>query len=99
MNLEKNLENNWQNFLKRDIYLIIEDKNKFFKEINQLVNFPRRTLFKLKARGIIRHFRKNLHKLIITKLPEILFKYNFNGSKNFLSVGKLLEKSSPSSTY
>jgi len=44
--LEKKLENDWQNFLKRDTYLIFDEKNKFFKEINQLVKFPRRILLK-----------------------------------------------------
>ena len=40
--LEKKLENDWQNFLKRDTYLIFEEKNKFFKEINQLVKLIRK---------------------------------------------------------
>ena len=40
--LEKKLENNWQNFLKRDTYLIFYEKNKFFKEINQLVKLIRK---------------------------------------------------------
>ena len=71
--LEKKQENDWRNFLKRDTYLIFDEKNKFFKEINQLVKFPRRTLFKLKVRGSIRHFRKNLHKLI-----EEINNYNHN---------------------
>ncbi len=37
------------------------------------MKFPRRSLFKLKIRGSIRHFRKNLHKLI-----EEINNYNHN---------------------
>jgi DNA helicase-4 len=62
--LKQKLENDWQDFLKRDTYLIFEEKRNFFQEINQLTKFPRRSLFKFRERGQIRQFRKNLHKFI-----------------------------------
>ncbi|MFX1314066.1 MAG: UvrD-helicase domain-containing protein, partial [Promethearchaeota archaeon] len=62
--LKQNLEKEWQNFLKRDTYLICEEKRKLFQDINQLTKFPRRSLFKFKERGQIRKFRKKLHKFI-----------------------------------
>ena len=62
--LKKTIEENWHTFLEKDTYLIFDEKRKFFKEINQLTKFPRRSLFKFRERGRIRQFRKKLHKLI-----------------------------------
>ena len=62
--LNQKLEKNWQEFLKRDTYLIFNEKRKFFQDINQLTKFPRRSLFKFRERGRIRQFRKKMHKFI-----------------------------------
>ncbi len=58
------LEKSWQDFLNRDTYLTIDEKRKFFSEINQLAKFPRLIKFKFKARRVFRKFRKVLHTLI-----------------------------------
>jgi len=62
--LKLKLEKNWQDFLKQDIYLIFNEKRKYFQEINQLTKFPRQSLFKFRERGRIRQFRKKMHKFI-----------------------------------
>ena len=61
---KQKLDNDWQNFLNRDVYLIHDEKHKFIKGINQLTKFPRRSLFKFKEKGRIRQFRKKIHKFI-----------------------------------
>ncbi|MFX1346073.1 MAG: UvrD-helicase domain-containing protein [Promethearchaeota archaeon] len=62
--LKQKVNEDWQTFLKKDTYLIFDEKRKFFKEINNLTRFPRRSLFKFRERGRIRQFRKKMHKLI-----------------------------------
>ena len=71
--LKKKLEKDWQFFIYRDTYLISEEKQKNFKEINQLSKFPRSSMFNFKIRGGIRRFRKDLHNLI-----EEINNYNNN---------------------
>jgi len=37
---QKNLEENWANFLKKETYLIFDDKERFLNEIKQLTKYP-----------------------------------------------------------
>ncbi|MFW9950206.1 MAG: UvrD-helicase domain-containing protein [Candidatus Thorarchaeota archaeon] len=60
-----NLENEWQQFIKRNTYLIFNEKNKYLQEINQLTKFPRLSAFKFKERILIRPFKKSLRNLFI----------------------------------
>ncbi|GAG66305.1 unnamed protein product, partial [marine sediment metagenome] len=62
--LKKTIEKDWQTFLKKNTYLIFDEKRKNFKEINQLAKFPRQTIFNFKIRKVIRKFRKVLRSLI-----------------------------------
>jgi len=79
--LKQKLEKDWQNFLIRDIYLIYDEKRKFFQNINQLTKFPRRSFFKFRERGQIRQFRKRMHRLI-----EEINNYNHNFVERQLKI-------------
>ncbi|MHA2399007.1 MAG: UvrD-helicase domain-containing protein [Promethearchaeota archaeon] len=70
--IQQKLEKDWKDFLKRDTYLIDNEKRKFFQDIYNLNKFPHRSLFKFKERGYIRKFRKELHKIIeeINNYPQ-----------------------------
>ena len=72
-NLKLKLENDWKLFLNKETYLIFNEKHRLFQDINQLTKFSRRSIFKLRERGRIRLFRKNMHKLI-----EEIDNYNRN---------------------
>lgn len=37
---QKNLEESWANFLKKETYLIFDDKERFLNEIKQLIKYP-----------------------------------------------------------
>jgi DNA helicase-4 len=57
------LEKSWQDFIKRDTYLISDEKDRFFSEINQLAKFPRVSFFKFKQRKVIKKFKRLLDDL------------------------------------
>ena len=85
--LKNKVEESWQTFLRKDSYLIFDEKRKFYKEINQLTKFPRRSLFKFKERGRIRKFRKKLHKLIeeINNYNDTFIKRRLRDYSSFLA--------------
>ena len=62
--LKKELEKDLQYFTYKDTYLIFKEKQKFYRDINQITKFPRSSIFNFKIRGGIRRFRKDLHQLI-----------------------------------
>ncbi|MHA1491035.1 MAG: UvrD-helicase domain-containing protein [Promethearchaeota archaeon] len=62
---QKNFETSWQDFLKKETYLIFEDKEKFLKEIKELTKFPWHYWLKLKLYFENRKIKKGLKEQII----------------------------------
>ncbi|TFF87416.1 MAG: hypothetical protein EU548_10340 [Promethearchaeota archaeon] len=61
--LKQKLEEDWQNFLNQDTYLIYDEKRRFIEEFDQLTKFPRLSIFKFRKWLKIRQFKKSLQQL------------------------------------
>jgi len=57
------LEKSWQDFIKKDTYLISDEKGRFFSKMDQLAKFPRVSFFKFKQRKVIKQFKRVLEDL------------------------------------
>lgn len=65
------LLNDWQNFLKKDTYLIFDEKQQFFERIKHSKKIPRISWFYFKIRRKLKEIKNHL-----TKLKEVISNYN-----------------------
>ncbi|MFX0030156.1 MAG: UvrD-helicase domain-containing protein [Candidatus Hermodarchaeota archaeon] len=65
------IEKEWQKFLKKDTYLIFDEKSKIFDSIEQLVKIPRISWFYFKTRKKLKIIKKELK-----ALKDLISNYN-----------------------
>ncbi|MBA7635586.1 hypothetical protein ES703_43190 [subsurface metagenome] len=58
--LKKKWENGWHNFLKKETYLIFNEKDQFITELDYLLKYPRIYWFHLKSFLKVRKQKKEL---------------------------------------
>ena len=68
---KKKIEDDLQGFLKKDTYLIFDEKQQFIDTINQSVRIPRISWFYFKTRKKLKIFKNDL-----TRLKEVISNYN-----------------------
>lgn len=68
---KKKIEDSWQGFLKKDTYLIFDEKQQFIDTINQSARIPRISWFYFKTRKKLKIIKNDL-----TRLKEVISNYN-----------------------
>ena len=68
---KKKVEDDWQSFLKKDTYLIFDEKQQFIDTINQSARIPRISWFYFKTRKKLKIIKNDL-----TRLKEVISNYN-----------------------
>ena len=68
---KKKIEDDWQGFLKKDTYLIFDEKQQFIDTINQSARIPRISWFYFKTRKKLKIIKNDL-----TRLKEVISNYN-----------------------
>ena len=88
--LYKKLENDWQNFLSKDTYLIFDKKQKFLEEIKRITKFPRKIRKQIKkSKKELKNWREDVlnynEKFIKKRLDE--YSSFFDGKTDNLKYG------------
>lgn len=68
---KKKVEDDWQSFLKKDTYIIFDEKQHFIDTINQSARIPRISWFYFKTRKKLKIIKNDL-----TRLKEVISNYN-----------------------
>jgi DNA helicase-4 len=84
LELKQKIENDWQTFLKKDTYLIFDEKQQFLETIKQTSKIPRISWFYFRTRKKLKVIKNDL-----TRLKRVILNYN-----NAFSQRRLEEYSS-----
>jgi len=68
---KKKIENEWQDFLKKDTYLIFDEKQKFIDIVNQSAKIPRISWFYFKTRKKLKIIKTDL-----VRIKDVISIYN-----------------------
>lgn len=60
---KQKLEADWQNFLKKDTYLIFDEKQRFLDRVSDLTKYPRFSWFRFKTKKLLKSFRSSIERL------------------------------------
>jgi DNA helicase-4 len=79
------VEEEWQEFLEKDTYLIFNEKQQFCDRINQTAKFPRISWFYFKVRNKVKDIKFNLKRLEkdVSTYNEIFIQKRFEEYSNF----------------
>jgi len=60
---KQKLEADWQKFLKKDTYLIFDEKQRFLDRVSDLAKYPRLSWFHFKSKKLLKSFRPSIERL------------------------------------